>query len=80
MSKFYKITQGTHFEGHWVEPRFPLNIKANMDLNIKHGVAFELTEKEAIDMSSSPAWGSGIYEVEEGGIWTCIADNFNTSD
>jgi hypothetical protein len=79
MTKYYKITQGTHFEGHWVEPQFPLTIKANIELNIKHGVAFELTEKEALNEASSPAWGSGIYE-EENGKFTCIAENFDSSD
>lgn len=79
MSEFYKIIQGTMFEGHWVEPVFPLT-KENVELNIKHGLAFERTENEAEAESSSPAWGSGIFEVLDNGEYTCLAENFDSSD
>lgn len=77
MSKFYKIVQGTHFEGHWVEPQFPLTIE-NMELNIKHGLAFEIEEPTAYPL---PPWGSGIFRVEEEkNTYTCLTSNFDSSD
>lgn len=60
---------------HGAEPKFPLN-DANMLGNLASGHAEALGHTKPV---SQPVWGTGVYERDEDGEYTCIMDNYDTS-
>lgn len=76
MTKYYKILQGTMFQGYWVEPLFPLNIE-NLRINLETGLAIEIIK--SIALLPAP-WGTGIYKIDDEGNIECLSEDFDTSD
>lgn len=75
MPKFYRLTQGGFYENKWVSPHFPLTPE-NIKLNISIGLMKEIPESD----TKSTTWGTGVYKIEDNGMYSCIVSDYDSSD
>jgi len=73
--EYYRIYQGMFKDNKYIVPTFPVTDESMLKM-LSIGIAKALG---TVKPTTSGLWGSGIYERDEEGNYTCISSDWDTS-
>ena len=73
--EYYRIYQGMFKDNKYIVPTFPVTDESMLKM-LGIGIAKALGTSRPVYPAS---WGSGIYERDEEGNYTCISSDYDTT-